>query len=133
MRRVFVRDSRKLGDLAQAVQVAALVDFKLTLRDGLNLGGGEYYSFEQGPTIVLLVLNDRDHADVFAPQHADCRFSLFVYRGDGSILAAVNERLNASGIAAYVADEFAGVGSDLTIGSSDHGAAESSMGQGEGR
>jgi hypothetical protein len=105
MRRVFVRGSRKFHELAQAVHVAALVDYKLTLRDGLNLGGGE-----RGPSSVLLVRNDEVHADVFVPNHAKCQYSMYVSGGEGAILDQVCQRLNAAGVAAYVADEFEDVG-----------------------
>jgi hypothetical protein len=105
MRRVFIRDLRKFDELARAVHAIALSGCSMSLRDGLNLGGGDYYSFESDATRVILAYNDPAHPDVFVPEHAECAYSLYVYLGDASILHRACQCLNQAGIAAYLTVE----------------------------
>jgi hypothetical protein len=108
MRRLFVQDSRTFVQLARVIREAALSGFAQSLRDGLNLGGGDYYLYERNGTKVLLVHNDSDHPDIFVPAHAGCAFSMYVHSGDDSLLDAVCRDLNAAGVRCYLAHEFEG-------------------------
>lgn len=105
MRRIFIRDSRSLEQLARAVQLAAMPDYTVTLRDGLNLGGGDYYSFASDKATICLVYNDSEHEDVFVPEYADATSSIYVYIGEESLLDFIAQRLTEAGLDAFVAEE----------------------------
>ena len=53
--------------LTQTINEVALVGFTRQLRDGLNIGGGDYYLYELTGRKVVLVHNDVNHPDVFIP------------------------------------------------------------------
>jgi hypothetical protein len=104
MHRTFIRDSRTFHQVADIVAAVALPGYTRTLRDGLNLGGGDYYCFESGPNRVLLVHNDEAHPDVFVPEYVEHRFSIYVYQGDPFILEKLCSRLNDAGLSCVVGD-----------------------------
>ena len=108
MRRLFIQGSWNLAHLAQVIRDAALSDFKQSLRDGLNLGGGNYYLYERNGEKLILVHNDSDHPDVFVSDHAACGFSMYVHAGDDSVLDAACRALTEAGIRCYLAQEFPG-------------------------
>jgi hypothetical protein len=89
------------------VQLAALSDYTMTLRDGLNLGGGDYYSFASDNAKVCLVHNDSDHEDVFVPEYVDATYSIYVYIGEESLLDFIAQRLAEAGLDTFVAEESA--------------------------
>ena len=77
----------------------------MTLRDGLNLGGGDYYSFASGEGKVCLVHNDSDHEEVFVPEYADATSSIYVYIGEESLLDLIAQRLAEARLDTFVAEE----------------------------
>jgi hypothetical protein len=105
MRRLFVQGSWTFAHLAQVIGEAALTGYAQSLRDGSNLGGGDYYLYERDGKKVLLVHNDSAHPDVFVPDHAACNFSLYVHSGEESILDAACQTLSEAGIGCYLAHE----------------------------
>lgn len=65
MRRLVFHHPRAFNALADLVVSATLPGFTKSLRNGLNLGGGDSYKLESGGSEMLLVHNDPDQADVF--------------------------------------------------------------------
>ena len=61
---LYLQSDRPLEETANSIVAVALPDHERQLRDGLNLGGGEYFKFFTNDSEVLLVCNDKDHMEV---------------------------------------------------------------------
>jgi hypothetical protein len=106
MRRLFIQGSNDFAALAETINEVALVGFTRQLRDGLNIGGGDYYLYELTGRKVVLVHNDVDHPDVFVPSEVRSPFSMYVFAGDDGILDAACRALTEAGLQCHLADEF---------------------------
>lgn len=105
MRRLFILGAHDFAELARTVNDFALIGYTRQLRNGLNIGGGDYYLFELTGRKVVLVHNDVDHPDVFVPAHSESLFSMYVYAGDDDILNSARRALGNTGLECYLADE----------------------------
>ena len=105
MTRLFLRLSGSLEKVAQRVGAVALPKFHAELRDGLNLGGGDYFKFAGEGVEILLVCNDADHAEVFEPERADFPFYCYVWKGDDVMLESMQDALSAAGIENEIEEE----------------------------
>jgi len=76
---LYLKLEGSLEDAARKVADLALRGWTAQLREGLNLGGGEYYKFERPSSEVLLVCNDEDHPDVFYQERKEFPFYLYCY------------------------------------------------------
>jgi hypothetical protein len=102
---LFIQSSLDLEALAGQIHRIALPGFDRELREGLNLGGGEYFKFSQSSVEVLLVRNDAGHAEVFMPERASFPFYCHVRKGCNGILEEMAQALANSGISCELGDE----------------------------
>jgi hypothetical protein len=102
--KLFIQSPLTLEALAEQVNEIALPDFGRELRDGLNLGGGEYFKFYQSQVQVLLVCNDADHAEVFLPERALFPFYCFVWKGADELLEKMAQAMSSNGISCELGD-----------------------------
>src|SRR5580700_3821544 len=98
MTRLYLKLDHSLEKVAHRVGEIALPGFRSELRDGLNLGGGDYFKFAGDGAEVLLVCNDADHAEVFVPERAEFPYYCYVRKGDDSIIERMQNALSAAGI-----------------------------------
>jgi hypothetical protein len=95
--RLYLKSPHTIERLANEINTVAFPGFARTLRDGLNRGGGEYFSFVSEHTEVLLVHNDIDHPDVFVPSHAAFRFYCYLWAGLDCVLETAHSSLRNNG------------------------------------
>lgn len=95
--RLHLKSNLSLEHLAKRITELALPDFERQLRDGLNLGGGEYFKFFRGETEILLVCNDADHADVFIESRKAFPYYCYVWRGPEDVLERMLATLTKHG------------------------------------
>jgi hypothetical protein len=105
MTRLYLKLDDSLEKAACRVGEVALPRFSLELRDGLNMGGGDYFRFADGVAEVFLVCNDADHAEVFVPERASFPYYCYVAEGGDSILESMKEALNAVGVACEIEED----------------------------
>lgn len=103
--RLYLKNNRSLEDTASAIAAVALPDHKCQLRDGLNLGGGEYFKFFTSESEILLVCNDQEHMEVFVKEKASFPFYCYVWKGSDAILEAMLSSLQGAGFACELFDE----------------------------
>lgn len=103
--KLFIQSPLTFEALAKQVNEIALPGFDCELRDGLNLGGGEYFKFSQSPVQVLLVCNDAEHAEVFLPERASFPFYCYLWKGSDEMLEKMAQTMASNGIACDVGDE----------------------------
>ena|SRR5664279_4807952 len=102
---LFIQSSLAFETLAERINEIALPGFDRELREGLNLGGGEYFKFSQSSVEVLLVCNDAEHAEVFLPERASFPFYCYARKGSDEILEKMAQTLANNGISCEVGDE----------------------------
>jgi hypothetical protein len=102
---LFLKSAASLREVSEQIASILLGDFEVQERDGLNLGGGNYYLLKRGETEVILVCNDSDHAEVFVPIRADFRYYCYVHRGSEDVLGRMLSSLPISGLSGELADD----------------------------
>lgn len=102
---LYIQSSLDLEALAGQINRIALPGFDRELREGLNLGGGEYFKFSQSSVEVLLLRNDAEHAEVFLPERASFPFHCYVRKGGNAILEKMAQALAGGGISCELGDE----------------------------
>jgi hypothetical protein len=102
---LYLQSKLSFAEVAALVGRVALPDFASELRDGLNLGGGDYFQFARNGTEVLLVCNDTDHAEVYVPSRGDWPYYCYVWRGSEEVLEAMGATLSKKGVTSELADE----------------------------
>ncbi len=105
MTRLYLKLSGSLEEVARRVRAAAFPTFRSQVRDGLNLGGGDYFEFTGDGSEVLLVCNDADHAEVFVPERAEFPFYCYVWKGEDRMMESMRQVLNEAGIASEIEEE----------------------------
>ena len=90
---------------AEYLKNLALPSYSQELRDGLNVGGGEYYRFQNADQEVVLVCNDLNHAEVFVETKLSFPYSCWVRKGSIGILEDMALALSKHGIHCELADE----------------------------
>jgi len=101
---LYLKTKMSFREVADLVASRALPGFELQERDGLNLGGGDYYLFKSGGTEVILVSNDADHAEVFVPRRKAFRYYCYMHRGPEDTLVCMLGSLG-SALDAELADD----------------------------
>ena len=104
---LYLKSDNSLEEAAAAIGVVALPQYDRQLRDGLNLGGGEYFKFLATDTEILLVCNDADHKEVFVEEKAAFPFYCYVRKGSDKILETMLSSLKGAGLECELADEHA--------------------------
>ena len=102
---LFLKSPLSFHQVAELIAAKVLRGFDVQERDGLNLGGGNYFLFESGDTEVVLVSNDGDHAEVFVPSRKDFRFYCYVWRGAETILDKMLTALSETGLVGELAGD----------------------------
>jgi hypothetical protein len=95
---LYLSASGQLEEVAGKLHRQAFQGWRAQLRDGLNLGGGEYYNFERPGAEVLLVCNDEDHAEVFIEERRSFPFYLYARKGGDTALEEIKSSLDAIGV-----------------------------------
>lgn len=101
---LYVKTELHLQELAEQVSKKALKSFRRELRDGLNLGGGEYFKFFNEESEILLVCNDADHAEVFVESRMEFPFFFYVRRGPAEALTRLSMALSKEGLVCELAN-----------------------------
>ena len=101
---LYIKCTLSFQEVAEQIR-RILVEFDVQERDGLNLGGGDYFLFSCGDLEVVLVSNDPARADVFEPARAAFPFYCYVHRGPQDILGRVLAALPMSGLEGELGDE----------------------------
>jgi hypothetical protein len=102
---LFVKSTLSFEAEAEQIAAIALPGYQHECGDGLNLGGGDYYKFWRDDSVVLLVVNDAAHSEVFIPARSEFSYYLYVRRGPESVLGAAAAALSGNGILCELADE----------------------------
>ena len=105
MRQLFLKTALSFEAIADQIGAISLPGFQRELRDGLNLGGGDYYKFWDGDTEVLLVANDAEHAEVFVPSRSLWKYYCYVWRGGDTVLHGMHAALSNGGVTCELADD----------------------------
>ncbi len=95
---LYLKFDGQLEDVARYVASNTLQGWDIELREGLNLGGGEYYKFERLGAEVILVCNDADHAEVFIEERKEFPFYFHWRDGGDEILEEIRAKLIAAGV-----------------------------------
>jgi hypothetical protein len=102
---LYLMSDRNLEETAHSIVEFALPSYECQLRDGLNLGGGEYFKFFANESEVLLVCNDEDHMEVFVEERASFPFYCYARKGEHGILEAMFSSLKAAGFECELGNE----------------------------
>jgi hypothetical protein len=102
---LYLKSDRSLKKTANMVAAVALQDHQCQLRDGLNLGSGEYFKFFTNESVILLVCNDQDHLEVFVEEMAQFSYYCYVWKGGNEILGKMLLSLKAAGIECEIGNE----------------------------
>lgn len=86
---------------------AALPTHQFQLRDGLNLGGGEYFKFFDADSEILLVCNDEDHPEVLVEERISFPYYCYVHKGDIAILGTILASIQSVGFEGELGDAYA--------------------------
>jgi hypothetical protein len=95
---LYIKSLGSLEDVAHLVASAALQGWQSELREGLNLGGGEYFKFERPGAEVLLVCNDGDHPEVFIEERSQFPYYCYVWEGSDKVLEQMKAALDSRGV-----------------------------------
>lgn len=102
---LYLKSDRSLEETANSIVEVALPSYERQLRDGLNLGGGEYFKFFTNESEVLLVCNDKDHFEVFVEERASFPFYCYARKGGDAILEAMFSSLKHAGFECELGNE----------------------------
>ncbi|HEY8099396.1 MAG TPA: hypothetical protein VIF82_01485 [Burkholderiaceae bacterium] len=102
---LYLKSDLPFEDLAKHMAEKVLPAYKVELRDGLNLGGGEYYKFSSVESTILLVCNDTDHYEVFVESMQDFPYYFYVRAGFKDVLEKMRDTLTAQGFECEIAYE----------------------------
>jgi hypothetical protein len=105
VRQLFLKTSLPFRGVADQLATRVLRDCEVQERDGLNLGGGDYFLLKSGDAEVVLVSNDTDHREVFVPSRADCRYYCYVWTGPQEILDGMFASLPAADLVGELVDD----------------------------
>ena len=97
---LYLKIEGSLEDVARKIGDSVLRGWTAQLREGLNLGGGEYYKFARPGSEVLLVCNDEEHPDVFYEERSEFPFYLYCYgsRNGDQVLEEIRRLLDGTGV-----------------------------------
>lgn len=76
----------------------AMPDYQAERREGLNLGGGDYFNFTKEGSTVLLVCNDDRHAEVYIESQKAFPYYFYVHKGDDGVLEEAHAALSKNAI-----------------------------------
>ena len=102
---LYLKSDRSLEETANAIVAVALPDHQCRLRDGLNLGGGEYFKFFTTESEILLVCNDANHLEVFVEERASFPYYCYARKGGDAILEVMLSSLRSTGFECELGDE----------------------------
>lgn len=80
----------------------ALPDYQAQRREGLNLGGGDYFNFTKEGSTVLLVCNDSRHVDVYIESQKAFPYYCYVHRGADGVLEKAHTALSTNGVECFL-------------------------------
>ena len=95
---LFIQSDDSFLQVAELISKVALVDFVYEERDGLNIGGGDYYKFRRGREEVFLVCNDLVHGEVFRPDRAEYQYYCYTKHENDATLEAMRLALTVAGV-----------------------------------
>ena len=101
---LYIKFPHPLEETARAIAGIALPGYQCQAREGLNLGGGEYFRFFTEASEILLVCNDTAHAEVFVGEKAAFPFYCYLRKGNHAILAAMQAALANAGFCCELGD-----------------------------
>jgi hypothetical protein len=106
MKRLYLKSELSLEELAAHISTISLPTFERQLRDGLNLGGGEYFKFSRDENTILLVCNDDEHLEVFVEEMKTFPYYCYARTGTGDeILQEMRSSLTAQGFECDLDDD----------------------------
>ncbi len=95
---LFIKAELSFARIAETIHRVAFPDFECEERDGLNVGGGDYYRFRRDRDEVILVCNDIAHGEVFVPERSEYPFYCYSYGDGDAILQSAKIALLQAGI-----------------------------------
>jgi hypothetical protein len=102
---LYLKSKRSLKETAELVNEIALPHYNRQLREGLNLGGGEYFKFSREESEVLLVCNDEDHIELFVKEKSSFPFYCYTRKGGNAILETMLALLQNAACECELGDE----------------------------
>lgn len=103
--KLYLKTDLPFEAVAERIAKIALPSHQRQLRDGLNLGGGDYFKFHREGSTVLLVCNDLQHEEVFVEDRKAFPYYCYVREGSDDILKSMFSSLLKNGIECELADE----------------------------
>ena len=104
---LYLKHVGTLHKVAGQVGSIAFRGWRPELRDGLDLGGGEYYKFERSGVEIVLVCNDAEHPEVYVEERKEYPFYFYSHgrmNGDKA-LEEVRESLAKSGLTCKIHED----------------------------
>lgn len=102
---LYLKSNRTLEETAHSIGRIVLPYHDCQLREGLNLGGGEYFKFSSAESEILLVCNDEEHMEVFIEERAAYPFYCYSRKGGIEVLEQMLSSLRSAGFECELADE----------------------------
>jgi hypothetical protein len=93
MRFAYISTNLPIESVVRLINVGSFVEFEVEEREGLNIGGGQYFRvFDQDRELVLCW--SENYAD---PPEARFRYCLYVRRGSDNLLEQAAEQVSKQG------------------------------------
>ena len=102
---LYLKLDQTLEEAANLIASVALPRHEREIRDGLNLGGGEYFKFFNADSEILLVCNDAEHMEVFVEEQAKFSFYCYARKGGHAILDSMLTSLQSAGVECEIGEE----------------------------
>lgn len=102
---LYLELGQTLEEAANLIASVALPHHEHEIRDGLNLGGGEYFKFFNADSEILLVCNDEEHMEVFVEERSKFSFYCYARKGGHAILDSMLMSLQRAGVKCEIGDE----------------------------
>jgi len=109
---LYVKSDLSLAEFGKLVGTQALQSYHAELRDGLNIGGGEYFSFKKPttsyssskePRTNIVLCKNRGEAHI--PLMADFLYYFYVYEGSDDLLRQLAAALENHGLSVKFEDQ----------------------------
>jgi len=102
---LYFKSNLSLNKVSAQILEVALPSFEQQLREGLNVGGGEYYKFTKDAYEIILVCNDLEHPEVFVESRKNFPYYCYVRKGSDGLLEEMLSALSGHGFICELGDE----------------------------
>ena len=102
---LYIKSDLSLEEVAVRISERVLPGYESQLRDGLNLGGGEYFKFSRDDKQILLVCNDDEHLEVFMEAYQAFPYYCYARKGADDLLDEMKVALSQQGFECELGDD----------------------------